>query len=117
MALLVAVVAAALAVPLTIVVSNDQRAAFVSGLQIDTLTTAATWASQPASNLILSGVPRTNMSVSRPSPVATSMRKPSPSRFSPRRASVTRPGLSGNSPVQPFTPPPSTVAEQWSSGW
>ncbi len=47
MALLVAVVAAALAVPLTIVVSNDQRAAFVSGLQIDTLTTAATLASQP----------------------------------------------------------------------
>lgn len=47
MALLVAVVAAALAVPLTVVVSNDQRAAFVSGLQIDTLTTAATLASQP----------------------------------------------------------------------
>lgn len=47
MALLVAVVAAALAVPLAIVVANDQRAAFVSGLEIDTLTTASTLSSQP----------------------------------------------------------------------
>ncbi len=74
-------------------------------------------ASQPASNLTLSGVPRTKRSVSIPVPGQTSILKPVPSRVSPRRASVTRPGLSGNSPVQPFTPPPSTVAEQWSSGW
>lgn len=48
MALLVAVVAAALAVPMAVVVSNDQRAAFISNLEVDTLTTAATMSSQPS---------------------------------------------------------------------
>ena len=47
MAVLVAVVAAALAVPMAIVVSNDQRAAFISNLEVDTLTTAATMSAQP----------------------------------------------------------------------
>ena len=47
MAVLVAVVAAALAVPLAIVVANDQRAAFVSNLEVDTLTTAASLSSEP----------------------------------------------------------------------
>ena len=42
MAVLVAVVAAALAIPMAVVVSNDQRAAFISNLEVDTLTTAAT---------------------------------------------------------------------------
>ncbi len=48
MTLLVALVAAALAIPLAVVVANDQRAAFVSGLEVDTLTTAATMSSQPS---------------------------------------------------------------------
>lgn len=48
MAVLVAVVAAALAVPMAVVVANDQRAAFVSNLEVDTLTTAATMSSQPS---------------------------------------------------------------------
>ena len=47
MAVLVAVVAAALAVPMAVVVSNDQRAAFVSDLEVDTLTTAAIMSAQP----------------------------------------------------------------------
>ena len=47
MAVLVAVVAAALAVPLATVVANDQRAAFISSLEVDTLTTAATMSAQP----------------------------------------------------------------------
>jgi signal transduction histidine kinase len=47
MALLVAVVAAALAVPLAVVVANDQRALFVANLEKDTLTTAATLSAQP----------------------------------------------------------------------
>ena len=47
MAVLVAVVAAALAIPMAVVVSNDQRAAFVSNLEVDTLTTAATMSGQP----------------------------------------------------------------------
>ncbi len=47
MAVLVAVVAAALAFPLASVVANDQRAAFISGLEVDTLTTAATMSAQP----------------------------------------------------------------------
>ena len=47
MAVLVAVVAAALAVPMAVVVSNDQRAAFISNLEVDTLTTAATMSAQP----------------------------------------------------------------------
>ena len=47
MAVLVAVVAAALALPLASVVANDQRAAFISNLEVDTLTTAATMSAQP----------------------------------------------------------------------
>jgi signal transduction histidine kinase len=47
MAGLVAVVAAALAIPLASVVANDQRAAFISKLEVDTLTTAATMSGQP----------------------------------------------------------------------
>ena len=47
MALLVAVVAAALAIPLAVVVANDQRAAFISNLEVDTLTTAATMSAEP----------------------------------------------------------------------
>ena len=47
MALLVAVVAAALAIPLAVVVANDQRAAFISNLEVDTLTTAATMSALP----------------------------------------------------------------------
>jgi signal transduction histidine kinase len=47
MALLVAVVAVALAIPLSIVVSQDQRAAFVSDLEIETLATASVLASAP----------------------------------------------------------------------
>ena len=48
MAVLVAVVAAALAIPMAVVVANDQRAAFISNLEVDTLTTAATMSSQPS---------------------------------------------------------------------
>lgn len=47
MAVLVAVVAAALAIPMAAVVANDQRSAFVSGLEVDTLTTAAIMSGQP----------------------------------------------------------------------
>ncbi len=47
MTVLVAVVAIALAVPMAIVVANDQRAAFVSGLEVDTLSTASTMAAEP----------------------------------------------------------------------
>lgn len=47
MAVLVAFVAAALAIPMAIVVSNDQRAAFVARLEVDTLATAATMSAQP----------------------------------------------------------------------
>ncbi len=49
MALLVAVVAIALAVPLVIVVGTDQRSAFVSKLEIDTLSAASLLSSEPAS--------------------------------------------------------------------
>jgi signal transduction histidine kinase len=47
MAVLVAVVAAALAVPMAVVVANDQRAAFVSGLEVDTLSTASSLSAEP----------------------------------------------------------------------
>lgn len=47
MAVLVAFVAAALAIPMAIVVANDQRAAFVARLEVDTLATAATMSAQP----------------------------------------------------------------------
>ena len=41
MTLLVAVVAAALAIPMLAVVANDQRSAFVSDLEVDTLSAAS----------------------------------------------------------------------------
>ena len=44
---LVAVVALALAIPMAIVVATDQRAAFVAGLETDTLATASVLSSQP----------------------------------------------------------------------
>ena len=47
MTVLVAVVAAALAIPLAIVVANDQRAAFISNLEVDTLAAASLLASEP----------------------------------------------------------------------
>jgi signal transduction histidine kinase len=46
MALLVAVVAAALAIPLATVAANDRRSAFITGLEVDTLTTAARMSAQ-----------------------------------------------------------------------
>jgi signal transduction histidine kinase len=46
MALLVAIVAAALAIPLAAVAANDRRSAFITGLEVDTLTTAATMSAQ-----------------------------------------------------------------------
>jgi signal transduction histidine kinase len=46
MALLVAIVAVALAVPLATVAANDRRLAFITGLEVDTLTTAATMSAQ-----------------------------------------------------------------------
>ena len=49
MSLLAAVVALALAVPLAVVVATDQRAAFVSDLEIKTLSTASLLSSQPSS--------------------------------------------------------------------
>ncbi len=49
MSLLVAVVAIALAVPLVIVVGTDQRAAFVSNLEVDTLSAASLLSSEPSS--------------------------------------------------------------------
>ncbi len=45
---LVALVALALAAPLAIVVATDQRAAFVAGLETDTLATASLLSSQPS---------------------------------------------------------------------
>ena len=48
MAGLVAVVAVALAIPMATVVANGERSAFISGLEVDTLTTAAIMASQPS---------------------------------------------------------------------
>jgi signal transduction histidine kinase len=48
MAVLVAVVGAALALPLARVVADDQRAAFISGLEVDTLATAASMSAQPS---------------------------------------------------------------------
>ena len=47
MTVLVAVVAAALAVPLAIVVANDQRSAFISNLEVDTLAAASVMSSEP----------------------------------------------------------------------
>ena len=47
MALLAAVVAVALAVPMVRVVANDQRSAFINDLEVDTLTTAAQLAAVP----------------------------------------------------------------------
>lgn len=47
MALLVAVVTLALAVPMATVVANGERSTFISGLEVDTLTTAATMSAQP----------------------------------------------------------------------
>jgi signal transduction histidine kinase len=47
MTVLVAVVAVALAVPLAIVVANDQRAAFISNLEVDTLAAASVMSSEP----------------------------------------------------------------------
>ena len=47
MTVLVAVVAAALAIPLAIVVANDQRAAFISNLEVDTLAAASLLSSEP----------------------------------------------------------------------
>ena len=48
MALLVAIVAAALAIPLAGVAANDRRSAFITGLEVDTLTAAATMSAQPS---------------------------------------------------------------------
>jgi len=48
MALLAAFVAVALAIPLVLVVANDQREALVSRLEVDTLATAAQMAAQPS---------------------------------------------------------------------
>ncbi len=50
MAVLVAVVAVALAVPMAVVVANDQRAAFIANLEVDTLTTATSLSSQPTTD-------------------------------------------------------------------
>jgi len=47
MTVLVAVVAAALAIPLAIVVANDQRSAFISNLEVDTLAAASVMSSEP----------------------------------------------------------------------
>lgn len=47
MALLVAVVAAALAIPMLAVVASDQRAAFVSDLEVDTLSASSSLSAQP----------------------------------------------------------------------
>lgn len=47
MTVLVAMVAVALAVPMGVVVANDQRAAFVSGLEVDTLSTASSLSAEP----------------------------------------------------------------------
>ena len=50
MALLVAVVSVALAVPMALLVANDQRSAFVSGLEVDTLAMASRFSSEPFSH-------------------------------------------------------------------
>lgn len=50
MTALVAAVALALAIPLSVIVDNDQRAAFVSGLEVDALGTASLLSSQPAAS-------------------------------------------------------------------
>ena len=47
MTVLVAVVSVALAVPMGLLVANDQRAAFVSGLEVDTLAIASQLSSSP----------------------------------------------------------------------
>lgn len=47
MSALVAAVAIALAIPMSLIVDNDQRAAFVSQLEVDTLGTASLLSSQP----------------------------------------------------------------------
>lgn len=47
MAILVAVVAVALAVPMASVVATGERSAFISNLEVDTLTTAASMSAQP----------------------------------------------------------------------
>ena len=47
MTLLVAIVALALAIPMGIVVANDQRAAFISELEVDTLATATQMSAVP----------------------------------------------------------------------
>jgi len=46
---LVALVALALALPIAIIVDNDQRSAFVAGLEVDAMTAASILASQPPS--------------------------------------------------------------------
>lgn len=48
MTVLVAVTAIALAIPMAVVVSTDQRAAFVSELEVDTIATASLMGSQPS---------------------------------------------------------------------
>ena len=50
MTLLVAAVALALAIPIALIVDSDQRASFVSQLEVDTLTTASLMGSQPVSD-------------------------------------------------------------------
>lgn len=46
---LVALVALALALPIAVIVDNDQRSAFVAGLEVDAMTAASIMASQPQS--------------------------------------------------------------------
>ena len=46
---LVALVALGLAVPIALIVDNDQRAALVSDLEVEAMTTASVLASQPES--------------------------------------------------------------------
>lgn len=47
MTALVAVVALALAIPMAVVVADDQRAAFISGLEVDTLATSIEMSAEP----------------------------------------------------------------------
>jgi signal transduction histidine kinase len=47
MTALVALVALALALPIAVIVDNDQRSAFVAGLEVDAMTAASILASQP----------------------------------------------------------------------
>lgn len=49
MTALVALVALALALPIAVIVDNDQRSAFVAGLEVDAMTAASILASQPQS--------------------------------------------------------------------